>query len=293
MASRHGETRILTCRLHSAGDRQASRIGATFETDNRPIFICLTDILRKLELALKAVEHDFKSVDCLQQSRQLCWVDLLDPPRLLRQQPHFLIRRNIDQQLPQLVARKFPRRAACLHRRVIPRRHPARSVVPIRRDVCVVAKKREIQRRAIRSRAGGIAFRQMKPHAAKTAVIENNRRVGKMNPSLYRQRHCCERALADEIAQYRDVVFHKSARPIHQSPSVSGRPSMILRFCTAAPPAPLPRLSSTATRRACCVLPLPKTNSVMSLRSFTSSASTVFSAALSAGLATFTRAALS
>src|SRR5665213_873222 len=40
----------------------------------------------------------------------------------------------------------------------------------------------------------------------------------------------------------------------HTSPVVSGRPSMILRFCTAAPLAPLPRLSNTAMSRACWVL---------------------------------------
>src|SRR5262249_26558392 len=34
-------------------------------------------------------------------------------------------------------------------------------------------------------------------------------------------------------------------------PAASGRPSMRLRFCTAAPEAPLPRLSSNATSRAC------------------------------------------
>ena len=35
------------------------------------------------------------------------------------------------------------------------------------------------------------------------------------------------------------------------SPAVSGRPAIRLRLCTAAPLAPLPRLSSTATSRAC------------------------------------------
>ena len=43
------------------------------------------------------------------------------------------------------------------------------------------------------------------------------------------------------------------------SPVASSSPSMMFRFCTAAPDAPLPRLSSRATRRACSPPRSPKT----------------------------------
>ena len=43
------------------------------------------------------------------------------------------------------------------------------------------------------------------------------------------------------------------------SPALSSRPSAMFRFCTAAPEAPLPRLSSTATSRAWRATSLPKT----------------------------------
>ena len=46
-----------------------------------------------------------------------------------------------------------------------------------------------------------------------------------------------------------------------QSPVASSTPSMRLRFCTAAPEAPLPRLSSSAISRACCLSSPPKTKS--------------------------------
>jgi len=38
--------------------------------------------------------------------------------------------------------------------------------------------------------------------------------------------------------------------PYSTSPAVWSNPAMMLRFCTAAPAAPLPRLSSVATSRA-------------------------------------------
>ena len=56
-----------------------------------------------------------------------------------------------------------------------------------------------------------------------------------------------------------DPVTNPRSRFRDQSPRVSSRPSIRLRFWTAAPEAPLPRLSSTATSLACPAVSEPNT----------------------------------
>ncbi len=57
------------------------------------------------------------------------------------------------------------------------------------------------------------------------------------------------------------------------SPAASSSPSARFRFCTAAPEAPLPRLSSSATSRTCPAASLPNTKRRRSLVPFSASGS--------------------
>src|ERR1700687_1653667 len=76
---------------------------------------------------------------------------------------------------------------------------------------------------------------------------ENSRtQTGRRQASDARQ---CARFLCEDQSAIR-------VGDAQRSPVVSGKPSMMFKFCTAAPDAPLPRLSRTATRRACFVFSL-------------------------------------
>ena len=52
---------------------------------------------------------------------------------------------------------------------------------------------------------------------------------------------------------------HRFLTRFHNNPNSSGKPSMIFRFWTAAPDAPLPRLSRRATSKTSLVVSLANT----------------------------------